>query len=162
MCTLHLLVSSLVKPKSVLLLLIFPPWHSLNNWEEDAKVGTKVGTRAGWYRLVQRLERRMLDVGEALEDWGCGASDRLFIPFLRHWICFQDPLWEFFPPLDDWIKGQWRDLDLWEFFPPFVAQSYPFISTFQRKIVLFCNILMMKVCTLWVSLFSMSFIKRWN
>ena len=38
-------------------------------------------SRAGWYRLVQRLERRMLDVGEALEDWGCGASGRLFILF---------------------------------------------------------------------------------
>ena len=46
----------------VLLLLIFPPWHSMSNWE-----------------------------GELLAGY-------LYF-FLRHWICFQDPLWEFVPPL---------------------------------------------------------------
>ena len=58
----------------MLLPQIFPPWHSMSNWE-----------------------------GELLAGY-------LYF-FLRHWICFQDPLWEFLPPLA--LCYKW-----WEFFPP--------------------------------------------
>ena len=34
--------------------------------------------------------------------------------FLRYWICFQDPLWEFFPPLWLCVRHNGGDLGLWE------------------------------------------------
>ena len=51
----------------------------------------------------------LLDTQWATEKGSCWQAIYTF--FLRHWICFQDPLWEFFPPLA--LCYKW-----WEFFPP--------------------------------------------
>ena len=66
----------------------------------------------------------------------------------------QPKSWRLIPSLKTWDFNE-KEWKMWD-------QSFICWSIFQKEIVHFCHIWMMKVCTLWGNLSIISYIKRWN
>ena len=67
-----------------------------------------------WIWSIRLVRRMYQPLYQPLKTEGVRLVAGYLYFFLRYWICFQDPLWEFFPPLWLCVRHNGGDLGLWE------------------------------------------------